>query len=231
MPQKTLLTTLLCLLKIGRLWLGLLSVTFMLSAYAATDTNKVKVKITTDIPWVDIQHKGKTIRIQRNQDPGNMVDLDFAITSRPCPPYCIQPMVAAPGVETVGEIEVIQYIKRMSEGNGNIVVIDSREPKWLRKGMIPGAINIPWKKLFASTASEESIAEIMQFNFGAVQLEQLWNFQSAKTLIFYCNGPWCGQSATNIRALLTMGYPAHKLKWYRGGIQSWKMFGLTVITP
>jgi len=212
---------------------GLLCTHLSVSVAATSDTNLAnpKVKITADIPWVDIQYKGKTIRIQRNQDTGNMVDLDFAVTSRPCPPYCIQPMTAAPGVETVGEIEVIQYIKRMSEGDSNIVLIDSREPKWLQKGMIPGAINIPWKKLFAPTASEEGIAEIMQFNFAAVQLEQIWNFQNAKTLVFYCNGPWCGQSATNIRALLTMGYPAHKLKWYRGGIQSWKMFGLTVIAP
>jgi len=192
---------------------------------------KTKVRITHDIPWVDIKHHGKTIRIQREQNTGNMVDLDFAITSRPCPPYCIQPMVAAPGIETVGEIELIRYIKRISDGSSTILVIDSREPQWLRKGMIPAATNIPWTKLFARTASEKEIADIMQFQFNAVKLEQIWNFQNAKTLVFYCNGPWCGQSATNIRALLTMGYPAHKLKWYRGGIQSWKMFGLTTVTP
>lgn len=192
---------------------------------------KTRVKITSDIPWIDVKHQGKTVRIEREQEVGNMVDLDFAITSRPCPPYCIQPMIAAPGIETLGEIELLQYIKRMSDGDFTIIVIDSREPKWLLKGMIPGAINIPWTKLFAQTATEEEIAEIMQFQFNAVKLELVWNFQNAKTLIFYCNGPWCGQSPTNIRALLTMGYPAHKIKWYRGGMQSWKMFGLTTVTP
>jgi hypothetical protein len=29
--------------------------------------------------------------------------------------------------------------------------------------------------------------------------------------------------------LLALGYPAHKLKWYRGGMQSWKSLGLTTV--
>ncbi len=183
------------------------------------------------MPWLDVKHHGKTVRIQREQDTGNMVDLDFAITSRPCPPFCIQPMIAAPGVETLGEVELLGYLKRISEGDTKILVIDAREPNWLLKGMIPGAINIPWTKLFAQTATEEGIGDILQFQFNAVKLDSLWNFQSAKTLVFYCNGAWCGQAPTNIRALLTLGYPADKLKWYRGGMQSWKMFGLTTVTP
>jgi hypothetical protein len=28
-----------------------------------------------------------------------------------------------------------------------------------------------------------------------------------------------------------MGYPAHKIKWYRGGIQDWMIMGLTVVKP
>jgi hypothetical protein len=40
---------------------------------------------------------------------------------------------------------------------------------------------------------------------------------------------WCGQSPTNIRQLLSMGYPADKLKWYRGGMQDWQILGLTVM--
>jgi hypothetical protein len=29
--------------------------------------------------------------------------------------------------------------------------------------------------------------------------------------------------------LLNFGYPAHKLKWYRGGMQDWEILGLTVV--
>ena len=45
----------------------------------------------------------------------------------------------------------------------------------------------------------------------------------------HCNGLRCGQLPTNIRQLLALGYPAHELKWYRGGMQSWKTLGLTTV--
>jgi rhodanese-related sulfurtransferase len=47
----------------------------------------------------------------------------------------------------------------------------------------------------------------------------------------YCNGPWCGQSPTAIKRLLRAGYPASRIKYYRGGMQSWESFGLTVVEP
>jgi len=81
------------------------------------------------------------------------------------------------------------------------------------------------------TAKAKEISELLEFQFGVVKYNGLWNFQSAKTLVFYCNGPWCGQSPTNIRALLALGYPASKLKWYRGGMQAWKSLGLTTVQP
>lgn len=188
------------------------------------------VNITEDIPYIDIKHQQKNIRIQRIQDNDNLVEPDFAQTSRPCPPYCIQPIQLAPGVETIGELEVLQYLKEAGRSN-RVMIIDSREPEWLGKGMIPGAISIPWTQLYNKTANNEVIADILQLQFNAVQLDEIWNFEAAKTLIFYCNGPWCGQSPTNIRSLLALGYPAHKIKWYRGGMQSWKSFGLTTVTP
>jgi hypothetical protein len=29
--------------------------------------------------------------------------------------------------------------------------------------------------------------------------------------------------------LLKFGYPPHKLKWYRGGMQDWEILGLTTV--
>jgi rhodanese-related sulfurtransferase len=191
---------------------------------------KKKVNITETIPYVDVIHKGKKIRIKRIRDTGNIIDIDFALTSRPCPPYCIQPIKLAPGVETIGELELITYLQQMASDD-SIMVIDSREAKWLKSGMIPGAVSLPWDKLYNKTASDETIADIIQFKFNAAVTGKLWNFENAKTLVFYCNGSWCGQSPTNIRGLMSIGYPAHLLKWYRGGIQSWKLFGLTTVKP
>ena len=198
------------------------------SVAESSGSEKGPVKITDEIAFVDVQHNGKSVRIQRVQDHDNFIEPDFAQTSRPCPPFCIQPIKLPGGVETIGELEMLHYLQRKDSGE-DILVIDSREPEWLKKGMIPGAVNIPWTKLFYKTASEEDIAEILQFQFNVAKTGPLWSYQGARTLVFYCNGPWCGQSPTNIRALLTMGYPANLIKWYRGGMQAWLQFGLTTV--
>lgn len=191
-----------------------------------------KVQITADIPHVEVLHKGKKIRIERNPDIDNTIEPDLALTSRPCPPFCIQPMQLAPGVETIGELEMIDALRAMSAGNTGIMVIDSRDSDWpQRTGIIPGAVVISWDRLFPARNDPEKIANILEDQFGARRDGPLWSFAQAKTLVFYCNGPWCGQSPTNIKTLLVLGYPANKIKWYRGGIQGWKALGLTTIAP
>ena len=207
--------------------LSVVAISFSFSVMAGDDP----VNLAKDIPYVDIKHKSKIIRIQRNPDTGNMIDLEYGLTSRPCPPYCIQPIKIAEGVETIGELELINYLQQKSKGNEHILVIDSREKKWLKKGMIPGAVNIPWQQLYNQTTTPAKVEDILTLHFDVAKIDTLWNFQNARTLVFYCNGPWCGQSPTNIRALLNLGYPANKIKWYRGGMQSWKSFGLTTVQP
>lgn len=185
------------------------------------------VGITADLPYVDVSHEGKTFRIQRNQDNDAEIDPDYARTSRACPPYCVQPMQLAPGVETIGELELLEYLKGLARRDGGVLLIDSRDQEWLiRTGMIPGATHLPWTRLHPAHAEPQAVAEILELQFGAARTGPLWNFENAKTLVLYCNGVWCGQSPTNIKQLLALGYPAHKLKWYRGGMQSWKSLGL-----
>lgn len=188
------------------------------------------VNITAKMPSVDVMHNGEKVTIMRNQDSKNTVKPAYAKTSRDCPPFCIQPAVLAPGVETIGEVEVIDYVKRMSDGDNSIIVVDSRTPDWVAKGMIPGAVNIPWTALNpAKGADPISIAEIMEDKFNVKQLEGIMDFSNCKTAVMYCNGMWCGQSPNNIKNLLKFGYPAHKIKWYRGGMQDWEILGLTTV--
>jgi rhodanese-related sulfurtransferase len=190
----------------------------------------VAVKITRDIASVEVMHDGKKTKIMRNQDQKNTVNKSFAKTSRKCPPFCIQPSTLAPGVETIGEVEMIDYLTRLSGGDNSILVIDSRTADWVKKGTIPGAVNIPWTSLDpAKGADPISIGEIMEDRFGVMNLEGLWDYSSAKTLVMFCNGMWCGQSPNNIKNLLKFGYPAHKIKWYRGGMQDWEILGLTTV--
>jgi rhodanese-related sulfurtransferase len=190
-----------------------------------------EVKITPDIGAVEVTHGGETVVIERDQDSSGTIDPSYARTSRPCPPFCVQPMSLHPAVQTIGEIELLDYLRRASQGDESIVVIDSRTPDWVERGTIPGAINIPWTQLDLSRARAGDVAAILQFDFGVTQLKEFWNFDNAKTLILFCNGFWCGQSPTNIRNLLSIGYPPEKLKWYRGGMQAWKLLGLTTVEP
>ena len=61
------------------------------------------VGITGDTMAVTVMHNGSATDITRNQDNKNTVNPAFAKTSRPCPPFCIQPAVLSPGVETIAE--------------------------------------------------------------------------------------------------------------------------------
>jgi rhodanese-related sulfurtransferase len=153
-------------------------------------------------------------------------------------------MRLAPGVETIGELEVIDYLKRQADGE-NILVIDSRTPNWVALGTIPGATNIPWTGINPKTgATTDGIIEILTERFGvrladgadafdvdeaivAGDTSKVFDFSNAKTLVLFCNGMWCGQSPNNIMNLLKFGYPAEKLKWYRGGMQDWAILGLS----
>jgi rhodanese-related sulfurtransferase len=111
------------------------------------------------------------------------------------------------------------------------MVIDSRTPSWVKKGTIPGSINLPWTSLNTQRGGADpiSIAEIITEKFGVTENDDLWEFSDAKTLVLFCNGMWCGQSPNNIKSLINLGYPAHKLKWYRGGMQNWHTLGLTTV--
>ncbi|MDH3830706.1 MAG: rhodanese-like domain-containing protein [Gammaproteobacteria bacterium] len=188
------------------------------------------VKITPDIGEVTVMNHGKKVSITRNQDQKNTVNPAFAKTSRKCPPFCIQPAVLAPGVETIAEVEMLHYLKKMSDGDNSIMVVDSRTPDWVAKGTIPGSVNIPWTHLNpAKGADPISIGEILVGKFGAKEVEGLWDYSNAKTLVMFCNGMWCGQSPNNIKNLLKFGYPSHKIKWYRGGMQDWEILGLSTV--
>jgi rhodanese-related sulfurtransferase len=123
----------------------------------------------------------------------------------------------------------MDYLTKIANGDDTILVIDSRTKDWVTKGTIPGSINIPWTLLNASQSDPITIGDIMEekFNVGGDDDER--DFSKAKTLVLFCNGMWCGQSPNNIKSLLKMGYPADKIKWYRGGMQDWEVLGLTTV--
>ena len=189
------------------------------------------VNITADLPVVEVMHDGQKVTIIRNQNQQNTIKPDFALTSRECPPFCIQPSQLAPGVTTIAELEVLNVLQKISDGDTSLLVIDSRTKNWVEKGVIPGTVNIPWDALEIGKAEPAAMQAILENRLGAKRQGDYWNFDNAKTLALYCNGPWCGQSSTTINDLLKIGYPAHKLRWYRGGMQDWESLGLTTVKP
>ncbi|MFV9616879.1 MAG: rhodanese-like domain-containing protein, partial [Gammaproteobacteria bacterium] len=190
---------------------------------------EVSVKITKDKGYSTVHDGGELIKISRIQDTSHVLDGSFSKTSRPCPPFCINPISLDEGVKTVAELEVIKFMETsMYRGDG--VIIDARTPSWYKKGTIPGSINIPFTA-FEKGEDDIGLAEIFE-SLGAVERDEVspillmvestgllngnqktekWDFTDAKELLLWCNGPWCGQSPRAIQALLQAGYPAEKL--------------------
>nr|WP_051074654.1 MULTISPECIES: rhodanese-like domain-containing protein [unclassified Thioalkalivibrio] len=190
---------------------------------------EVEVGITADMAEFEVRHGDERVTVTRDQDTFATIDLDYAQIARPCPPFCIQPMSLGRGVETLGELEFIDYLRQTTERD-DLLIIDSRTPREYRRGTIPGAINIPWDRLhFASGADPDDVRNVLSDRFDVVFDGDFYDFSHAKTLVLFCNGPWCGQSPTNIRTLTNLGYPAERIKWYRGGMQMWHAFGLTTV--
>jgi rhodanese-related sulfurtransferase len=170
--------------------------------------------------------------VTRAQDNKATIDAAYAKTSRPCPPFCIQPMnpFAPARVDTIGELEMLSALESMNAGDSSILVTDSRTAGWFKKGTIPGAINIPFTKLNSKALAKDPMAvvEIMTDVFGVEDMDGVLNYKNAKTLYLFCNGSWCGQSPAAIKALLEIGYPEGRIKYYRGGMNNWRALGLSV---
>ena len=186
--------------------------------------------ICAGMPAVEVLHQGKPFTIRRDENPAAVIRADYATTSRKCPPYCIQPMRLSEGIETLGELEVLDCLKRIRNGERRLMVIDSRTADWYVKGTIPGAINIPYSQNMEGRATDlPGVKRTLTDLFGVKEMAVAYDFSAAHTLAIFCNGPWCGQTPNYIRTLISLGYPATRLKWYRGGMQDWCSLGLTVI--
>ncbi len=178
----------------------------------ATPAVAEPVNIQRDVASVTVQTETGPVDIARIQDNANRIGGDWTLTSRACPPFCVQPIAPAPGVKTIGELELLAMLT-----DPDAIVIDSRVPKHFATGSIPGAISIPFGE--AAERLGELGCEIDFDGFECI---------NAKPVALFCNGPWCGQSPTAARQMIKAGYPPEMIHYYRGGMQVWRMLGLTV---
>jgi len=199
------------------LYLLLLSI----SAITASD---ITVKITKDIPYVNVVDSGTNIKIQRIQDTQNRLTDDFAKTSRMCPPHCVAPMSPYPGVKNVEELEVLSFMKN-EISNKTGYLIDAREPSFFKIETIPTAINIPFG--LVENADKTKMDKIFNLLGAKTNPDGTLDYSNAKKLIVFCSGVWCLASPKFIATIAKAGYPAEKISYYRSGLQGWKLLSLT----
>ena len=189
-----------------------LALTIALTLVPAMVLAEIQVGISKQMPTVTVDTSDGPVEIGRIQDTGNEISGEWARTSRPCPEFCIQPMTPAEGVATIGELELIEMLQ-----DPEAVVVDSRTHDWFKGGTIPGAVSIPYNRI---------VDELGQL--GCEADFDGWDCTEAKRVALFCNGIWCGQSPTAIRNMIRAGYPSDRISYYRGGMQVWRLLGLTV---
>jgi rhodanese-related sulfurtransferase len=113
----------------------------------------------------------------------------------------VQPIQLAPGIRTIGELELIRQL----EQDG--ALIDTRQPHFHRDATIPGARGI---------AHDQILGHLDQLD------------PSAPT-VFFCNGPQCVATPDAIRTLLEAGYPGEVIVYYRGGMHDWITLGYPTV--
>ena len=188
---------------------------------------KTTISITPNLHYLDVRHKGKMVRIQRNQDTQHRLTNSFSRTSRPCPPFCATSFQIAANVKVVGELELFDFISnKSSKGKG--IVVDGRLPAWYAKATIPSAVNLPFP-LFDNNIDSPLIKRLLVILGADQKNHNQWDFSAAKELLIFGNGIWGIQAVRTIQNLLTLGYPAEKIYWYRGGLQDWLQIGLTTV--
>ena len=105
----------------------------------------------------------------------------------------LQPIEVAPGVRTVGELEVIDLVQQ------GATLVDCRTRGSFMGATIAGSVVIPHDEV----------------------VDRREAFDPDGVAVLFCNGPQCPQSPDAIRRLLAAGVPAAALAYYRGGMQDW----------
>ena len=103
-----------------------------------------EVLIQKGVKSIDVLHKGVPVSLERNQDRTHNIMKFYQGTWRgkiqPLYPFKPHP------VETVSELEVIDYIDQISHGDDSVLIVDSRpQSATMITGMIPSAVRIESK--------------------------------------------------------------------------------------
>jgi len=182
-----------------------------------------KVKITPDMAYIYVYHKGKAVKVHRIQDTKHKITGEYAKIYRPGKD--IQPIKMHKDVQTIGEVELLQFMtKKVNKKKG--LLVDLRTKAAYKKESIPSAVNIP-ARVKDNPVKIEKILKVLGAKRNA---DGTLDTSKVLEVAFYCNGLWCDKSSDFIKTFLDLGYPADKIRYYRGGMQMWKILGFTTVT-
>ena len=95
-------------------------------AVAASAGQFDKVKITPDISYIYVYHKGKAVKVHRIQDTKNKLTGEYAKIFRPGKD--IQPIKMHKDIQTVAEVELLSFMKeKVNKKQG--LLVDLRPKK------------------------------------------------------------------------------------------------------
>ena len=209
----------------------------------SNDAHTSLTSIGVDIDYINTSGEKKRITVKREIDPecinihiSNDVFWKDKYASKKVSRFCkstfitsagktIFPMQIHKDIETYGEMEVMAFVKNMQKDE-SMLFIDTRDEEWYEYRTIPGAINVPYTYMMMPKVFEEEYKASLVI-LSVLTNKKSFDFSKAKTILLFCNGAWCSQSPKMIKALLSLGYPAEKIKWYRGGMQTWLAAGMT----
>ena len=173
--------------------------------------------------YIYVYHKGKAVKVHRIQDTKHKLTGEYANIYRPG--KYIQPIKMHENVQTVGEVEILNFMKtKVNKKKG--LLVDLRSKKEYQSESIPSAVNIP-ARVKDNKAKLEKILKVLGAKRSA---DGTLDTSDALDVAFYCNGLWCEKSSDFIKVFLDLGYPADKILYYRGGFQMWKILGFTTVT-
>lgn len=206
--------------------------------------------LQADMPYLFVVHKGRSIKIVRDISQSFQLPSHIRNTlkgdAETCPPFCLQPLKLDDlPVATVSEVEIIDFMTNYLRDNTG-VLIDIRNAKHHAQRTIPGSVNYfvqtiqkgvgdsEFDAMF-STLGVKPRGEVSWFtnqmeNLGIAdnnEVTDTLDFTNAKELVIWGEAQTDANARYAIRSLLNAGYPAHKIRWYHGGIASWTFWGLT----
>lgn len=183
-----------------------LCLTLFAAMIAAAPVFGQSTRISDAVDSFSFSLSGRTVTIERN--------------GAACPPNCLQPMQAAPGIATIGELEILDFLDLfVSAGKG--LLIDARLPSGFAAGTIPGAVNVPFATLQPDNPYRDDLLAALGVRAG--------DFGGAFDLVVFAGGADASEAGQALRSLLDAGYPPSKLKYYRGGMAAWQGYGLTSV--